>query len=542
MDTVEQLIKNETHPEVLREISLFIFEQSKKMSAEIDGFRREVAKREAEKQEWLNSAISAQLNKLRRRFFDNGRECLGLRKRDRRDEEQLLLHAHSLVGVAPKEEKKTKLPELDAFHMAGAADVVALAQEKDPALTLEVAEVEEIPGFFETASEITVTERVYKRVHHKRQKYRVKNRITGKETIVAAPGPLKLLPGCRYSVDFAISVVTAKFLNHMPYERQRKDMLRAGLSVPVMTMYRLSEQVALHVEFVAEGIREDIFAEKTLAAHLDETRWPILSNHDEDGQMWVLSNQAGSYYRFEPTRAGKIADELLEEFSGALLTDKYSGYLHFRGEKRIVWGLCWAHARREFFDLLKDYPEEVTKIVTLIDDLFDFEREARTWEDLALVRADKSTKKVAEIKALLFEIQATFFNRDDFCKAANYVLSAWKEFTAFLTDLRLPLSNNSAERALRHAVLGRKNFNGSKTINGADTAATLYTVIESCKKAGLDPAHYMKYVIEENQAAREPLTPLKYARKFSEESECKRKPAEMKLVTAEAASNTSAAV
>jgi transposase len=330
---------------------------------------------------------------------------------------------------------------------------------------------------------------------------------------VAASGPLKLLPGCRYSVDFAISVVSAKFLNHMPYERQRVDMQRLGLNVPVMTMYRLSEQLALHMEGIAEEIRLDIFTAKMLAVHLDETRWPILSNHDDDGQMWILSNQAGSYYRFEPTRAGGIADELIKGFSGAVLTDKYSGYLHFRKELGLTWGLCWAHARREFFDLLKDYPEEVTRIVTLIDDLFDIEREAKTWEELALLRADKSAKKVEEIKSFLFEIRANFFDRDDFCKAVNYVLSGWKEFTAFLTDLRLPLSNNAAERALRHAVLGRKNFNGSKTINGADTAATLYTVIESCKKAGLDPVRYMKYVITENQADRKPLTPLKFAQK-----------------------------
>ena len=512
METVEQLIRNETHPEVLREISLFIMEQAKKISAENDCFRKEIAKREAERQEWLNSAVHAQLHKLRRRFFDNGRECLGIKKRDRRNEEQLLLHAHSLTGKTPKAEKSS-LPEEEAPHFAEPETLVALATKKDPLLSPDAAEIEEIEGFFETASEITITERIYKRVIHKRQKYRVKNKATGKETIVAAPGPLKLLPGCRYSVDFAISVVSGKFLNHMPYERQRVDMKRLGLNVPVMTLYRLSEQVALHLEGIAEDIRLDIFAAKILAAHLDETRWPILSNHDDDGQMWILSNQAGSYYRFEPTRSGSIADELLKGFTGAVLTDKFSGYLHFREEKSLTWGLCWGHARREFFDLLEAYPEEVTRIVTLIDDLFDIEREALTWEDLVRLRSEKSANKIDEIKNLLHEIQANFFGRDDFCKAANYVLSAWKEFTAFLTDTRLPLSNNAAERALRHAVLGRKNFNGSKTINGADTAATLYTVIESCKKAELDPGDYMKYVIAENQADRKPLTPLKFAQK-----------------------------
>lgn len=77
----------------------------------------------------------------------------------------------------------------------------------------------------------------------------------------------------------------------------------------------------------------------------------------------------------------------------------------------------------------------------------------------------------------------------------------------FLKDLSLPLSNNDAERALRHVVLGRKNFAGSKTINGADVAATLYTVIESAKKSGLQPREYMKYVIEERWHGRDPKSP-----------------------------------
>lgn len=116
------------------------------------------------------------------------------------------------------------------------------------------------------------------------------------------------------------------------------------------------------------------------------------------------------------------------------------------------------------------------------------------------------------IKKALEDYRAELFDRDAFCKAIQYVLSSWKEFTAFLNDVQIPLSNNDAERTLMHAVLGRKNFYGSKTINGADTAATLYTVIEICKKARLNPKTYMQYVLEKNQTDEEILTPLKFAR------------------------------
>ena len=71
--------------------------------------------------------------------------------------------------------------------------------------------------------------------------------------------------------------------------------------------------------------------------------------------------------------------------------------------------------------------------------------------------------------------------------------------------------NNDAERALRHVVLGRKNFAGSRTINGADVAADLYTVIETAKKSGLQPKDYMKYVITENWHSRPPKSPTAFA-------------------------------
>ncbi len=511
MDSVQKLIKNETNPEVLREIALFVIEQSAKIAEENNQLKIVIAKEEAKKQEWLNQAIKTQIHKLQRRCFGQGRE--GLRNRDRRTEaEQLLLHAQSLAGK-PNTNEASELPCEEQIHWVEEPEVVALAKEKDPDLVLNEAKVEEMAGFFETATEITITERTFKKVIHKRQKFKVTNTTTGKETIVAAPGPLKLIPGCRYSVDFALNVVAAKFMNHMPYERIRRDMKRQGLDVPVMTMFRLSEMVGLHMEQICGGIKEDIFS-ANLAVHLDETPWPILSDHDDDGQMWALSNQAGSFYQFEPTRSGSIAGELLQGYKGAVVTDKYGGYLQFRSAARIIWGLCWSHGRREFLDLEKAYPDEVTKVVTAIDDLFAIERKARTWEELAALRKNESVKKLDEIKALLYGIQADFFDKDDLCKAANYILEAWTEFTAFVNNVEIPLSNNAAERALRHVVLGRKNFNGSKTINGADVAAVLYTVIESCKKVELDPVDYMKYVITKNHGGEKPLTPLKYAKQI----------------------------
>ena len=97
------------------------------------------------------------------------------------------------------------------------------------------------------------------------------------------------------------------------------------------------------------------------------------------------------------------------------------------------------------------------------------------------------------------------------CRGINYALKHWEGLTHFVKDERIPLTNNIAERTIRHSVVGRKNFYGSRTIDGADVAATLYTVIESCKRVELDPKDYILMAVEENLAGRTVPTPLEYA-------------------------------
>jgi transposase len=202
---------------------------------------------------------------------------------------------------------------------------------------------------------------------------------------------------------------------------------------------------------------------------------------------------------------------MLKNFRGSILSDGFSGYNRFKKMPGIIVGNCWVHARREFYDIRQNYPYETMKILDLIDELFAIERRAKTWTELTILRGTESTAASNRIRFWLFEERQKHFPSSGLVKTIDYCLGRWKELTAFLTCPALPLTNNDAERALRHCVLGRKNFAGSKTINGADTAATLYTVIDSAKKAGLQPKQYLKYLVEERWNKRLPLSPLRYS-------------------------------
>ena len=179
-------------------------------------------------------------------------------------------------------------------------------------------------GLYDEATDITVAERSYKNVVHKRKKYISLTSVgTYKELIVTAKGPEKFFPGSGYSIDFAIASVIDKFQYHMPLHRQVEEMEGAGLTgITAKTLYNLTEALSSHVRrsSVLEKIRQDLFS-VPLAVHADETPWPILNDHDSDGYLWTICNMAGAYYRFEPSRSGRIIKEMLKGYEGPVVTD-----------------------------------------------------------------------------------------------------------------------------------------------------------------------------------------------------------------------------
>jgi transposase len=501
-------IAQEKDVEILQRYTLCLEAEVKRLTRELALLRNE---KDQARQQFLSNEIQDQLTRLREKFFGFGRETVPkVEPRPVGHENQELL-PHATRPVPEGKIEAPKLPECIYLHRCAEETLAEAA--RDMGVTPESHEVwEEMPGFTQDSTVITVTERVYTKARHRRVQYRLKDEYnkTGKEVIISAPGPVKVKPQSRYSVDFALSTVIDKYEFHLPLERQRRKMEAAGLDIEVKTLFSLCRDIAeLCEKDVIAQIRQDILKD-FCAAHLDESPWPLLGG--SSGYMWALSNRSGSYFQFEPSRSGKIACEILKNHKGAILTDGYSGYKRTKEMQGVRVAHCWSHARREFFERFSDYPTESTEVLKLIDELFAIERKADGFESLRKLRREESRLVVKTIQKWLFETRSRFLPGDGIVKAIDYCLNQWAGLTLFLKDLSVPLSNNDAERALRHIVMGRKNFAGSKSIDGADVAAVLYTVIESAKRAGLQPRDYLNYVVTERWYKRVPLSPLRLAR------------------------------
>jgi transposase len=380
-------LEQEQNIEVLRAYAILA-------TREVERLCRELAEARKHRSEegFLSDELRDRITKLEEKFFGFGREKIEHRPPTHHKNQQLLLHGTRQADKNEKarDEQKDESLETSFYEMA-------LDELKQEALSRgfemkKAHDWEEVKGLTQDSVEVTVVERVYKKVVIKQKKYRFRPSIgTDKEIIVTAPGPVKLNPGCTYSVDFALSVVSDKYEYHNPLERQRRKMESAGLDVSVKTLYGLCEAVADHVTGVLPQIKEDIFNDRKVAAQLDETPWLILGAESKS-YMWVMSNRSATYFQFEPTRSGKVAEELLKGYEGAILSDGFSGYDRFKKLPHIIVGNCWAHARREFYDIRGNYPQETKDVLDLIDELFEIERRAKTWDELKELREKESTE------------------------------------------------------------------------------------------------------------------------------------------------------
>lgn len=389
--------------------------------------------------------------------------------------------ANPRTGHGPTEQ--TRLPRESIIHRF----------DREPDCPACGGTMEVMTGQFEDAEEITVVEETYKVCFHRRQKYRCRCN----SHIETTPGPPKLVSSGRYSVDFAVHAAVAKYCDHLPLERQVRRMRRHGLVTTSQTLWDQLDALAGHLEPTWNALGNRILDEPVL--HVDETGWKMMGAKKSNWTVWGLRTPDFAWYQLARSKSAAMAEKILGSYCGVLVADGYMVYRNLRSKRpdAIQLAHCWAHADRHFKDA-KDPPEAIREIRNLIHQLYEIERtvdgpfpgDANSQRHRAELRRDRSAKVVAQIRDWAFSQGG--LRRSPFGKAVKYLLKYWDGLILFLTDPRVPLDNNAAERALRGVVVGRKNFYGTRSKRGARVASILYSLIETAKLRNVEPGHYLR--------------------------------------------------
>lgn len=341
-------------------------------------------------------------------------------------------------------------------------------------------------GQFETSEMVDVVEVSYRMVKVQQQKYACK--CGG--CIETAPGPERAMPGGRYSLDFAIKVAVDKYLDHIPLARQERILRRHGLIVTTQTLWDQLQALGRRLESASRALLARVLAQPVVG--LDQTSWPRLDGKGEKPwQMWCLTAPRAVVHRIRDDKSADTFRDLMGGYAGTVVCDALKTHeAGARGNDTIALAGCWAHVFRKFEEAAPDHPEAHLAL-NWIGQLYEIDERAEG--DLArkaALRRTASADVIATMKTWLWT-EATLKTLS-IGKAAAYVVANWDRLTRFLGDARVPLDNNATERGIRGPVVGRKNHYGSKSRRGTEVAATFYTLLETAKLVGVDPARYLR--------------------------------------------------
>jgi transposase len=341
----------------------------------------------------------------------------------------------------------------------------------------------------------------YVLARHRRQKYRCRCNAC----VVTAPGSPKLLPGGRYSPEFAAHVAERKYLDHLPLARQQREMERRGLEVDRQTLWDQLAAAAGHLRPSYEAL--GAFVMESELVYADETSWSLLGAKDASPRWWVwcVAREEAVVYRILPQRSQVAAARMLGSYAGYVMTDGYAAYPALqRAGPGFELVHCWAHVRRKFLECQEAYPEQSGEALRRIAALFRIEQAVprpgpgadeaelrQLWELRLRLRREQSRSEIDALREWAYATKPRVLPQSGIGQAIDYLLSLWPGLTKFLTEPRVPLTNNHAERALRGPVVGRKNHYGSRSKKGTEVAALFYSLFESAKLAGVDPYLYV---------------------------------------------------
>jgi len=335
---------------------------------------------------------------------------------------------------------------------------------------------------------------------------------TCQEAVVQAPAPARLIEGGLPTEQLVAHVVVAKYADHCPLYRQAQILARQGITIDRSVLAFWTGYAAAEIKPVWRLMREELLRSTKL--FVDETTAPVLDpgrGRTKTGYFWALARDDRPWqgsappavvYSYAPGRRGDYAMALLKGYTGVLQTDGYAGYRALADPKRAggpaTLAFCWAHWRRQFFDLAKSPPAPIaTEALKRIAEVYEIEAEIRSKSaaERREVRQEKTKPLVAALRGWLETNLARLAGGSTIAQALRYGLNHWDGLVRFLDDGRIEIDSNTVERSMRPMALNRKNALFAGSDEGAQNWAMLASLIETCKLHGVNPEAYLTDVL-----------------------------------------------
>ena len=299
--------------------------------------------------------------------------------------------------------------------------------------------------------------------------------------------------------SLAVDIALMHYADHLPFHRMMGIFGREGLHIDRSTLSRVGGRVAMALTAVVQFMEHDMLHSDDVIG-IDGTQIKIVASpHCERKMVYVIHGRGHVVYRaLEAATAINVLSGF-ELCRGPIMADAASVHTgRVSVGMRLTIGLCNAHSRRQFYDARETDELRTAHVIRFYRQVAFFER---SWADLDPdARRDQRQSVLAprfdKLKAWATTQQSMVMPRTPIRTALDYLLNHWDGLTLFLQDGRIPWTNNTSERLLRHIAVGRGAWMFRGSFEGAIHACVLWSLMQSCRSLGIDPRRYLIDTLE----------------------------------------------
>ena len=353
----------------------------------------------------------------------------------------------------------------------------------------------------EDSTILEIEVQAHRRVIH-RHRYRPTCDCEAHPGLVTAPPAPRVLPKSILGVSVLVELLVDKYLSYRPTYRLLADWRTRDLDLSLGTVTEALQRLLPLFEPVYAALADH--SRRQPLWHGDETRWQVFATVEGKvgfrWYLWVFHSEEVVVFVLAQGRAHDVPEQYLgARAEGILVVDRYKAYQAIDQVKKglIVLAFCWAHVRRDFLTVARTWPEQegwALGWVERIGQLYTLNDERRTAQEEPATFRAADAKLRAAVKALAEQGESELAG--PLHPARRKVLESlgehWTGLTVFVEHPEVPMDNNTAERAQRGPVVGRKNYYGSGAVWAGQLAALMFSLLQTLCLWGLNPRLWLE--------------------------------------------------
>ncbi len=316
----------------------------------------------------------------------------------------------------------------------------------------------------------------------------------------------------KYDAASGAMIALLKYGSGMPFNRLQQLQGSLGVPLPASTQWGIAEQMAdqiypVYPELIRQAAQGDVI-------YNDDTTMKILALMQENDQqdqserkgifttgiLSTVNDQKIALFYTGRKHAGENLADLLQQrqsdrsppiqMCDALSRNTSDAF-------KSILANCLAHGRRKFVEVALNFPQQCRYVIEALAQVYKNDQIAKdqnmTADERLHFHQIQSGPLMQDLKTWLNDQldQKKVEPNSGLGQAISYMLNHWKPLTLFLRVPKAPLDNNICERALKKAILHRKNALFYKTENGARVGDLFMSLIHTCNLAGINPFDYL---------------------------------------------------